>query len=268
MNLPTEQPDPTAQTTAGDDPVGLVSIHDLMPATLPAVRRTIRLLEGLGSTPVTLLVVPGTGWSRDGIRYLRSLQDNGYRLAGHGWQHRVDAFGGLYHRLHGLLLSRRVAEHLALDEDAIIALMARCHAWFGDNGLTPPSLYVPPAWAMGRVSLARLAQDSPFRLYETFSGLQDAESGRLLRLPLLGYEADSALRVPVIRAWNALNRYLARRCGRLRIGLHPFDHELHLRADLIADLQRYRSLVDYDTLRATLPAPALGSCPGPETGGR
>ena len=238
----------TSRTDAGATPAALVSIHDLMPSTMPAVRRALDLLSSKRTTPVTLLVVPGSGWSRDEIRELKALERNGHPLAGHGWLHRTDRFGGAYHRLHGLTISRRVAEHLALDDDGIVALINRCHAWFGDNGLDPPALYVPPAWAMGSAPPERLADECPFPLYETFTGIFDADCRRYRRIPMLGYEADQRLRIPVIRLWNALNRHWALTNGVLRIGIHPNDPELHLRRDLVADLERYRITRDYSSL--------------------
>lgn len=255
-------------------PVGLVSIHDLMPSTMPAVRRTLALLRRKSASPATLaptvlapatlLVVPGSGWNRADIGELKALQQAGHALAGHGWLHRIERYGSLYHRIHGLTLSRRVAEHLALNADGIVRLINRCHDWFGDNGLDSPMLYVPPAWAMGAISIDRLAKDCPFRLYETFTGVIDADTRELTRIPMLGYEADAPLRVPIIRAWNALNRHWARRTARttaskadsksgntqglLRIGIHPRDPELRLRGDLIRDLETYRTARDYRSL--------------------
>jgi predicted deacetylase len=194
-------------------PAALISIHDLMPSTMPAVRRTLALLQHRTTAPAMLLVVPGTGWSRDGIRELQALQRAGHPLAGHGWLHRVERYGGLYHRLHGLTLSRRVAEHLALNTDGIVALINRCYAWFGDNGLEPPKLYVPPAWAMGRSRSTALP--TPVRSASTrpLPALSTPITRSLIRIPMLGYEADAPLRVPVIRAWNALNRRLAAKTG-------------------------------------------------------
>lgn len=243
----------TSRTDTAATPAALVSIHDLMPSTMPAVRRALRLLAETRIAPATLLVVPGLDWSRDEIRELKALQRDGHPLAGHGWRHRIERFGGLYHRLHGLTLSRRVAEHLALNSDDVIALINRCHAWFGDNGLDAPELYVPPAWAMGAVSSARLADACAFSLYETFTGVIDTESRVFQRIPMLGYEADEPLRVPAIRLWNALNRRLAVATGLLRIGIHPHDPELHLRRDLLADLQGYRVTRHYGSLRAAPP---------------
>ncbi|WP_206054911.1 hypothetical protein [Nitrosococcus wardiae] len=101
-------------------------------------------------------------------KFLSSLE---FCIAGHGWSHRVERIGGLRHCLHSLLLSRKAGEHLALeDEDNDIAhLIARCHAWFQDHRLGSPDLYVPPAWAMGRLKWERL-RSFPFRYYEVFGG--------------------------------------------------------------------------------------------------
>lgn len=230
------------------EPEVLVSIHDLMPRTMPAVRQTISLLEHHRIAPVTLLVVPGLDWDRAAIAELRALQRDGYRLAGHGWQHEVRRVRRPYHRLHSLLISRRVAEHLDLDADGIVELIRRCHDWFADHGLDPPALYVPPAWAMGPVSAMQLIEEAPFGLYEDFNGVFDARAGRYHLIPMLGYEADQAIRVPVIRAWNAVNRWRAGRRGRLRIGLHPFDLGLRLGDELERDLSTYRSTIDYQAL--------------------
>lgn len=221
----------------------LVSIHDLMPETLSAVRRLLDRLPA--PAPITLLVVPGRGWDAAGIAALRDLQRAGYPLAGHGWRHHCDRITRFGHRLHSALISRRVAEHLALDAAGIVALVNRCHGWFREQDLLPPTLYVPPAWALGPITPARLAADCPFARYEVFSGVLEPARGRVIRLPLLGYEADTRTRVPAIALWNALNRAAARRVGWLRIGIHPFDGDLHLRAALLADLARYRRLGDY-----------------------
>lgn len=236
----------------------LISVHDLMPETLPAVERILGRLERHHLAPVTLLVVPGRGWGPRHIKTLRALERSGYRLAGHGWQHRAERFGGLYHRLHGLFLSRRVAEHLALDEDGIVALIQGCHQWFGEHGLAPPDLYVPPAWAMGPISYARLRSDCPFPLYERFDGVIDSAAGHLQPLPLLGYEADNALRAPVLRLWNRWNLRRARRQRLpLRIGIHPRDLELKLADELEHALAQPSEPIDYCSLiRASTATPA------------
>jgi predicted deacetylase len=224
-----------------------------MPETMPAVRRTLALLERLQVAPVTLLVVPGTGWDARGIDELKALAHAGYALAGHGWRHHVEQIRGLRHRLHSLLLSRHVAEHLALDRHGVQALMRRCADWFEGNGLSAPALYVPPAWATGDLD-ATTVSAAGFRYLERFDGVLDSATGALQRSPVLGYEADAALRVPVLRLWNALGRQRAARLGVVRIGIHPRDIDYPLRNALIADLARYPRYAHYAAVMPDLRA--------------
>jgi uncharacterized protein len=225
----------------------LVSAHDVMPETLDRVQRVLDLCAASNPGPLTLLVVPGRAWDRSGLERLRAWQGQGHRLAGHGWVHRVEGFGGVAHRLHGWLISRRVAEHLALDGPAIAALLRRCHAWFPERGLGPPDLYVPPAWALGPLR-PDLMSGLPFERLEVLRGVLERKSGRLMPIPLLGYEADTRARTPVLRLWNRINRDSADRRGWVRIGIHPRDPELALAADLEQDLRRYPHWVDYRAL--------------------
>lgn len=199
--------------------------------------------------PITLLVVPGLDWSEAQLAVLREYEAQGHALAGHGWVHCVERYGGIGHRLHARFVSRNVAEHLALDAPGRLALMRRCHDWFGAHGLGAPRLYVPPAWAMGRMTREALA-GLPFEYYEIFGGVIATRTGRFHPLPMLGYEADVAWRVPIIRLWNRYNRTRAGRRGWLRLGVHPYDPELALADDLRADLRRFRHYADYGALDA------------------
>ncbi|MBK5968834.1 MULTISPECIES: polysaccharide deacetylase family protein [Thiorhodovibrio] len=217
----------------------LVSVHDVMPETLPAVERVLDRLSALGVAKVTLLVVPGRDWSAADLDRLQQLLQPGHELAAHGWHHRAEHIGGLYHRLHALFLSRQVAEHLALDAEGILALLRRSREWFIQQGFAPPSLYVPPAWAMGAISRARLSAEGPFERYEVFGGIYEARTRAWRATPMLGYEADNATRVLALRLWNALNRRRARAAGVLRIGIHPHDLDYALAGDLEADLKRF-----------------------------
>ncbi len=219
-----------------DDGTPLVSVHDLMPETLPLVLDTLTYLDEQRIGPVTLLVVPGRAWSREQLLTLKALERAGHKLAGHGWCHRAERISGVRHWLHSRLISRDVAEHLCLANDQIATLIQRCFSWFGDVGLQAPSLYVPPAWAMGSIGRRQLAE-LPFRFYEVLTGLYDARRDRFRHLPLLGYEADNGLRAGSLRISNALNRFSAMRRP-VRLAIHPFDFRLRLRADLLQDLRR------------------------------
>lgn len=216
-----------------------------MPETLAAVDDLVAMLEEQGWRRIRLLVVPGKPWRDADIDRLHRWEAAGHRLAGHGFTHRVDlrALRRPSARLHSLLVSRDVAEHLALDADGILALMARCHRWFGEQGLAAPDYYVPPAWAMGPIAPARLAA-SPFAEIEYLGGIYDVRAGRFLRLPLVGFEADTGLRALSLRLWNGLNRRLARAAVPLRLAIHPQDTRLRLAGDLNAYLARYRPPAD------------------------
>jgi len=229
----------------------LVSLHDVMPATLADVLPTIAFLESRTIAPIVLLIVPGQAWNAEQVRKLKHLQQKGYLLAGHGWAHRVERIVGFRHTLHACLFSRNVAEHLALDSHSIAALITRCYDWFGEMGLNPPALYVPPAWAMGSISRSQL-RTLPFRYFEYFSGVYDGEMDRFYRSPLVGYEADRLWRAMPLRLWNGVNLALARRTGLLRIAIHPHDlrqrlsNELKKLLELPLQWRAYRQSGDCD----------------------
>mgnify|MGYP006289853921 CR=1 FL=1 len=215
----------------------LLSFHDVTPAVLPTVEQVLHELVPAGGRRAALLVIPGTHWSGADIERLRALVRSGCELAGHGWQHRCNAIRGLRHRLHSALISRHVAEHLCLDPGAELALMQRCFDWFAQAGLPPPRLYVPPAWALGRVSRKALAQQ-PFDWVEVLSGVIDTRARRHRVLPVIGFEADTPARRVVLRLSNALNRALATVLRRpVRIAVHPADLDLRLGESLRQELQ-------------------------------
>jgi predicted deacetylase len=215
----------------------LVSIHDVMPSTLDKVDAIIATLKQYGINTATLLVVPGKNWQKNETTKLQQYAQQGFELAGHGWHHHITQYGGLIHRLHGLIISKNVAEHLSLDCAGISRLIEQCHGWFAQHNLPAPSLYVPPAWAMGNISRSRLRR-LPFRYYEYFSGIYDSKLDVFERIPMVGYEADAWLRAPFVALWNRLNFIGAQHQQRLRFSIHPNDFELLLHKTLSRDLGR------------------------------
>ncbi|MFO8152335.1 polysaccharide deacetylase family protein [Thioalkalivibrio sp.] len=210
----------------------LISIHDVMPATLPQVRGLLAQLRRHRHRWITLLVVPGRDWHPAEIDQLHAWQQGGLELAAHGWSHRAERLRGIRHRLHAALISRRAAEHLALDARGIGDRMRASAEWFGRQGLQTPSTYVPPAWALGRVPRDVLAE-LPFRRIEVMRGLLDPRTGRLAPLPLLGFEADTRVRSGFLALWNRLQLLQAWRNGLPpRISVHPNDPNLRLAASL------------------------------------
>ena len=222
----------------------LLSIHDVMPGTLDDVERISSELASLGYGTVTLLVVPGSGWATDSLLRLRALTDSGAELAGHGWRHVVDDIRGLRHRVHSLLISRDVAEHLALSRTQIRSLVRQCYDWFSSNHLPEPLLYVPPAWAMGQIDKQDLEQ-LPFRQYETLAGVYDSGTGTFRRTAMVGFEADTAIRALSCRIWNRLTLRAAGTSKPIRVAIHPSDPGLLLGDDLRDFLGRGGQALSY-----------------------
>lgn len=214
----------------------LVSIHDVMPATMDQVIRIVETVPVSIRNNLQLMVVPGLDWQEEQIQQLREWQHQGLILVGHGWEHRARNISTLRHRLHAWLISRDVAEHLSLSPDEELALMQRNDRWFRDNGLENGNWYTPPAWAFGRLPRARRAE-SGYRYFESTFGVYDATRNRFHWLPMLGYEADTGFRCVSVRLWNAINRFAARR-RIIRLVIHPQDFDLPLAADLRSDLAR------------------------------
>ena len=244
-----------------------LSIHDVKPSNLERVRRLVELARSGAGPRITLLVVPGLDWEPGKVDRLRAWSREGLELAGHGWVHRGPP-RSLYHKVHGLVLSRDQAEHLSRTRQELMELVARGFAWFGERDLPAPGLYVPPAWALGALRRRDLPA-LPYRWYEVLQGFLEAGEGHLYRTPLVGYEADTGFRRRALRVTNGLARAIARATGRpLRIGLHPRDLDLLLADDVRRDLADpgWRFLSTPETL-ARLGA-ALRRTPGPAPGGR
>ncbi len=227
-----------------------VSIHDVMPHTLAGIRALAALIPGRQKPKTLLLVVPGVDWSAKQIDELKQLCEDGFPLAGHGWQHRTPYIRSLYHRLHSLFISRQVAEHLSYSRNELNKLLQQNYEWFTQNELPSPETYVPPAWAMGKLKHRDL-KTLPFRYYEDTRGLYDSSTDNYRRLPLAGFEADTRLREYFLRPWNSLNRWLASPTRPLRISLHPYDLEYRLDKQLrrfIETIEHWHSVSDlFDT---------------------
>lgn len=234
-------------------PPALLSIHDVMPETLEQTESILRRVAALGWSPPALLVVPGRSWSPAQVARVHQWQRDGCELLAHGWLHETRP-RKLWHRAHAAVLSRNVAEHLALDCKGIKVLMGRSRHWFGEAGLVTPTAYVPPAWALG-MSAGHLAT-LPYNCVETLAGVHLRRAdGRwqFRRLPLVGFEADTRLREGFLATMNRILCHHGRQ-NRLpvRIGIHPKDPELRL-AETLEELLRR----DWTALRyADLPSQA------------
>lgn len=224
----------------------LVSIHDVMPHTMTQVAELIALCRRYGVENLTLLVVPGHDWPQQHLNQVRQWQQEGYEIAAHGWRHQCLRIATLEHHIHSWVLSRDVAEHLSLNSDQIAALMARSRDWFQTNGFQVPDLYVPPAWALGKVSNEAL-ENSGFGMVETLWGVRFPAARDRTYLPLVGFEADTGLREMALRLLNGVAISATNRKP-LRVSIHPFDHRLRLQKNLEDILQNCRETLSYTSL--------------------
>ena len=209
----------------------IVTIHDVMPHTLDGVCALTELIPPEQRSKIALLVVPGVQWETNQIERVRQLNESGFSLAGHGWQHCTPHIRGIYHRLHSLLISRKVAEHLSYSRKELFEVLQRNYEWFKKHRFPAPDFYVPPAWAMGKLSREDLTA-LPFRYYEDSQGIFDSNSNCYRRLPLTGFEADTALREYFLRFWNLFNIRISSSSNPVRISLHPYDLEYRLEPQL------------------------------------
>jgi len=229
----------------------LVSIHDVMPESRRAVMHLLNELQKrvptLKPAQITLLVVPGKNWRDDDLLWLECLQGQGYPFAGHGWNHTALKSKNFYHHIHSLVLSRDAAEHLSQPSKNLQTLVQCCYEWFPNHGYYEPLLYVPPAWASGRLTLENW-QALPFRYLETLGGLRNIESGKYYSLPLCGYEADTLMRSFFLRGLNGYNKLQAEHRGKpLRICLHPNDYKYYLSDGIFYDLRQVDRFINYDS---------------------
>lgn len=225
----------------------ILSIHDVMPETLIHVHQILQSMQHIPTHKVTLLVVPGKDWSPSDVKQLKQWQINGYILAGHGWQHRCIDQKNKYHRLHSLFLSRNSAEHLSQSTESIHRIMQACFHWFHQQHLPVSSLYVPPAWALGRWK-TNSWHAVPFTMIETTSGIMQ-KNGKTQRLPLLGFEADTVIRSSFLRLFNCINHWISKKTKRpVRIAIHPFDLQFNLSQNLLSTLSNPYHWISYEDL--------------------
>jgi len=206
-----------------------VSLHDVAPATLPACREVLALLDGLHIGPVALLVVPdyhGLGRADRDERFcdfLRARARRGDEIVLHGYIHRdPDAET----RSLRDWLERRVStdlegEFARLERNVARARLLRGLAVLRSAGWQPCG-FVAPAWLMSPGTCDAL-EGLPLRYYATRDSLCLLAGERRLHAPSLVVSTRSAWRRALSVPWNfaTLARHLD--APVLRAALHPAD---------------------------------------------
>tara|TARA_B100000945_G_scaffold320668_1_gene331504 strand:- start:3141 stop:3827 length:687 start_codon:yes stop_codon:yes gene_type:complete len=207
-----------------------ISIHDVMPNNLDSIEHIInKINKQYNIKKICLLVVPGLNWKKEQITILKKLQKNGIEIAAHGWIHKANNKKSFYHLIHSLFISKNAAEHLTKSQFSVLKLICQSHKWFIRNNFIKPTLYVPPAWALGNIKLSYLKK-LPFNNYECTTGVYIKNKYRFL--PLIGFEATSPFRAFFLRIFNFINFQFGKLFGIIRISIHPNDFNLYLSNDI------------------------------------
>ena len=217
-------PDPAQQGVA-------VAIHDVAPATLPECLALMTMLDEVGASPISLLVVPqfhyGVNVADDAafVAAMNVRRARGDELILHGCFHVDDAPAPTTVRgfLERRVATRAEGEFAALDERQAAWRIARGIELF-ERQQWPLAGFVPPAWLMSAGTRAALAHCRHAFDYVTVrTGIWHLPEWRFERTANLWYSPDTSVRRAVSRLAIAHELRRARELPLLRISLHPQD---------------------------------------------
>lgn len=204
----------------------LVSIHDVAPPNLPAVRHLWQLCRDVGVIPA-LLVVPdwhgGAPIERDAafLDWLHRASSEGAEIFLHGERH--DEAGrprGWQDELRAAGRTAREGECLTLDATELEALVARGLARLGALGFTAVG-FVPPAWLM-RADARPGAYAAGARMTEDATAIY-LSTGRRIASPAVRWSTRTMWRARGSIAVAEWRWRTQRRVPVMRVALHPAD---------------------------------------------
>jgi predicted deacetylase len=213
------------------DPAVAIALHDVSPATWRECSVLLGMLDDVGATPLTLLVVPDYHFEAPVLadpafcHAMDARLARGDELVLHGMHH-VDTEPSprtLRGYVERRLLTRAEGEFAALAFETAAARIAKGVALFRMLGW-PLYGFVPPAWLANDASRTALARCGHSFTYMTVrSGIHRLPDWQFARTANLCYSPDSVLRRAYSRLAIASELRRARRTPLLRISLHPQD---------------------------------------------
>lgn len=204
----------------------LVSIHDVAPPNLAAVRRLWQLCRDAAVVPALLVVPDWHGAApieRDAgfLAWLRGAVTEGAEVLLHGERHdeegRPRALGDA---LRAAGKTAREGECLTLDAPELEALVARGMSRLRALGFAPRG-FVPPAWLMR--ADARAGIYAAGMAFTEDDGAIYLASGRRIPSPALRWSTRTGFRARasvVVAEWRWRSQ---RRAPVMRLALHPAD---------------------------------------------
>lgn len=213
-------------------PLLLVSLHDVAPATLDASRRWARFLDERGVV-ATVLAIPGP-WRGPSLaddaetrEWLWVRQSGGDEIGLHGWVHRVDRESRTARGTFGRAVARGAEEFWTLDGRQAARRVRRGLDILHTAGLDPVG-FTPPGWLIS--PQARHAVLScGLRYVADHRGAGGAHRG--LRAPALSHRPNGFGERAGALALEAIARRRAQAGLPVRIALHPADLD---RPELVA----------------------------------
>ena len=206
-----------------------ISIHDVSPENISIIENIVNILNlKYNIKKLSLLIIPGLDWNKNQIDKLKYWQTQGIQIAAHGWTHVSQKKKSFFHIIHSFLISKDCAEHLSKKRSEIVYLINKSYNWFIKNNFESPILYVPPAWALGKLNRKDIVF-LPFKIIECTTGM--LHKGEYRFLPLIGFEAKTRIRAHLLKFFNGINFILGRLVGIVRITVHPNDFNLLLSDD-------------------------------------
>lgn len=204
----------------------LVSIHDVAPPNLPAVRRLWQLCRDAGVMPALLVVPDWHGRApieRDAgfLAWLRGAVAEGAEVILHGERHDEEGRRrALADELRAAGRTAREGECLTLDAPELEALVSRGLARLQALGFTARG-FVPPAWLMRADARAGI-----YAAGATFTEDEHAiylAGGRRIVAPALRWSTRTPFRARasvLVAEWRWRSQ---RRVPVMRLALHPAD---------------------------------------------
>ena len=207
-----------------------IALHDVAPATWPQCARLLAMLDGIGATPITLLVVPdfhGRGHIENDGAFIAAIEQRicrGDEIALHGYTHRDDAPRpkNPWQWFRRRVLTASEGEFSGLDHDEArrriqrgLHVMSRLQ--WNVHG------FVPPAWLASQGTRDALAE-TELRYTSTHTTLVDLR-GRSTAAPCITASSRSMWRRATSRVWMRGLALATRHAPLIRIGLHPADAE-------------------------------------------
>ena len=251
-----------------DERVAAIVVHDVAPATWPACRALLAMVDAQGGPPVTLLVVPHFHRgirARDSREFVDAIDTRiarGDEVALHGLFHADDAPPP---RGATAFVRRRVMTRGEAEFAAITGAEARARLAAGIDLFAqmrwPLHGFVPPAWQLNAATRAAIdACGHAFSYVPVRSGM--------FRLPQWDFEPTANLCYSPDRAWRrAMSRGLiawqSRRArGRrvLRLSLHPLDAAFpavmrHWQSLIAVALRERRAVTKHQAMTAAAALP-------------